>query len=151
MNTRVNEASRAYQVIVARQDAAHAIAGTRGHQLILNVKKGDGTAGFNAAETLLAALGVCILTNVNSIADKMRLQIEDARVEFHATRRDEPPALTEINYRLILSSPEPEEKLQELHRLSVKWGTVTNTLINGLEPRGTLVVQGGSRRGAPPG
>ncbi len=118
-----------------------ALAETRGHRLTLNIEKGVGEAGFNAAETLLAALGACILTNINAIGEKMHLQIDQARIEFEAGRRDEPPALTEIRYRLILESPEPREKLEELHELCVKWGTVTNTLVNGLIPQGTLVVE----------
>jgi len=89
---------------------------------------------------LLAALVACILTNVNTIGAKMRLQIDDARIEFDAARRDEPPTLTEIHYKLILKSPEPPEKLAELHDLCVKWCTVTNTVINGLIPKGELVI-----------
>ena len=34
-----------------------------------------------------------------------------------------------------------EEKLEELHDLCVKWGTVTNTVINGLTPQGVLEVE----------
>ncbi len=130
-----------YHVTATIQDDSHAIAETRGHRLTLNVKKGAGDAGFNAAETLLAALGACMLTNVNAIGEKMRLKVESARIEFEAARRDEPPALTEIRYRLILKSPEPAEKLQELADLCFKWGTVTNTLVNGLTPQGELVVE----------
>jgi len=130
-----------YHVAVTRQDEARALAETRGHELTLNVKKGSGEAGFNAAETLLAALGACILTNVNAIGAKMRLRIDAARIEFEAERRDEPPALTDIRYRLILDSPEPREKLEELHALCFKWGTVTNTVINGVTPQGELVIE----------
>jgi uncharacterized OsmC-like protein len=130
-----------YQVNVTIQDESHALAETRGHRLPLNVKKGAGEAGFNAAETLLAALGACILTNVNAISEKMRLKVESARIEFDADRSDEPPALTEIRYKLILKSSEPREKLEELHSLCIKWGTVTNTIINGLTPMGALVVE----------
>ncbi len=130
-----------YHVNVTLRDSSHAEAETRGHRLPLNVKKGSGEAGFNAAETLLAALGACLLTNVNAIGEKMRLQIHAARIEFDATRRDEPPALTEIHYRLILESSEPPEKLQELADLCFKWGTVTNTLVNGIVPQGTLVIE----------
>ncbi len=130
-----------YHVTATTQDDSHALVETRGHRLTLNVKKGAGEAGFNAAETLLAALGACILTNVNAIGAKMRLQIDEARIEIEATRRDEPPALTEIRYKLILKSPEPREKLEELHELCIKWGTVTNTMINGLVPQGTLVIE----------
>jgi len=130
-----------YHVNVTIQDDSHALAEARGHKLTLNVRKGAGEAGFNAAETLLAALGACLLTNVNAIGGKMRLQIDNARMEFEALRRDEPPVLTEIRYKLILKSPEPPEKLAELHDLCVKWGTVTNTVINGLTPQGELVIE----------
>lgn len=130
-----------YHVNATRLDDSRACVTTRGHKLTLNVKKGSGEAGFNAAETLLAALGACLLTNVNAIGVKMRLRIDSARVEFEATRRDEPPTLTEIRYRLILQSPEPPEKLQELADLCFKWGTVTNTLVNGLVPQGTLAIE----------
>ena len=141
MNKKQHKPEMQYHVAVTRQDEAHATAQARQHTLTLNIKKGDGAAGFNAAETLLAALGTCILTNVNSIAAKMRLQIDEVRIEFDAARRDEPPALTRISYRLVVRSPEPEEKLRQLHRLAVKWGTVTNTVINGLEPAGDLVIE----------
>ena len=141
MTLKNNHPAQGYRVTVTRQDESHALAEARGHRLTLNVKKGAGEAGFNAAETLLAALGACILTNVNAIGEKMHLQIDAARMEFDATRRDEPPALTEIRYKLIIKSPEPPEKLEELHGLCVKWGTVTNTVINGLTPRGELVIK----------
>lgn len=136
-----NTPTMTYHVTAEIQDESHALMKTRGHELTLNVKKGAGNAGFNAAETLLAALGACLLTNVNAIGEKMRLKVESARIEFDATRRDEPPALTEIHYRLILKSPEPAEKLQELADLCFKWGTVTNTLVNGITPQGELVIE----------
>jgi len=130
-----------YHVTATIQDESHALVETRGHRLTLNVKKAAGEAGFNAAETLLAALGACMLTNINAIGEKMHLKVESARIEFDADRRDEPPALTEIRYQLILKSPEPREKLQELADLCFKWGTVTNTVINGLTPQGALVIE----------
>ena len=104
-------------------------------------KKRQRRSGFTAAETVMAALGACLLTNVNAIGDKMHLKIDEARIEFDAERRAQPPALTSISYRLILKSPEPPEKLAELHELCFKWGTVTNTLINGLTPQGELVIE----------
>jgi uncharacterized OsmC-like protein len=128
-------------VTVIAQDDSRALAQARNHELVLNIKKGDGEAGFSAAETLLAALSTCLLTNVNAIGEKMHLKIDEARIEFDTGRRDEPPALTRISYRLILKSPEPREKLAELHELCVKWGTVTNTVINGLAPQGELVIE----------
>lgn len=140
MNDKPALPGMSYAVTVTWQDERRAVAAARGHELALNIKKGDGTAGFNAAETLLAALGACVLTNVNAIAAKMRLQIDDAQMRFTAVRQDEPPILTEIRYELVLGSPEPPEKLEELYRLSVKWGTVTSTLMQGLTPQGHLTI-----------
>lgn len=131
--------SPTYRVTVERRSAQQAQARARDHVVMLNVKKGDGNAGFNAAETLLAALGTCLLTNVNALAEKMHLRIDGARVEIEAVRRDEPPALERIAYRLVLESPEPDEKLRRLHALAVHWGTVTNTLVNGIVPQGELI------------
>jgi putative redox protein len=138
----------AYHVTITRQDGALALAETRGHTLTLNIQKGSGEAGFNAAETLLSALGTCLLTNVNDLSHKMRLQIDVARIEIDSKRLDEPPALTEIHYRMVLSSHESPEKLQELADLCFKWGTVTNTLVNGLTPQGRLVIENTTDQGA---
>jgi len=131
---------RDYAVTIARQDAGHAVAATREHELTLNVRKGDGASGFNAAETLLAALGTCLLTNINALAAKMRLQIDEARVTFTAVRQDNPPLLTQVQYNLILTSPEPPDKLEELYRLAVKWGTVANTVTQGIQADGRLTI-----------
>ena len=72
-------ANLTYAVSVTLTDDAHAQAETPGYALTLNVKKGSGDAGFNAAETLLSALGACILTNMNAIGEKMRLDIHSAQ------------------------------------------------------------------------
>ncbi len=132
---------KSYAVVVYRQDDSQAQAIARGHALSLNIKKGSGEAGFNAAETLLAALGACLLTNVNAIGAKMQLEIKSARIEFESIRQDDPPILTQIRYRLVLNSLEPREKLEELHDLCLKWGTVTNTIIKGLTPQGSLEIE----------
>lgn len=130
-----------YQVKIDQIDNERAIVKARNNAFQVNIKKGSNEAGFVAAEVLLAALGACIMTNVNGISQKMHLTINDASIEFYGTRRDIPPAMTSIKYRLIIDSPEPEAKLQELHALCIKWGTVTNTVIDGIFPEGELVIK----------
>lgn len=141
MVRKISDKYQTYNVVVRQKDEQHAVAEAHGHSLSLGIRRGDPTAGFNAAETLLAALGVCILTNVNTFAAKMHLQIDDARIEFKGLRRSEPPALIQIDYELILTSVESIDKLEELHDLAVKWGTVTNTLIDGVTPHGVLKIE----------
>lgn len=123
---------RVYRVQVRREDEMHATATTRDHTLHLGVRRGDPTAGFNAAETLLAALGTCIITNLNSIADKMRVELNGATVDLAGYRREDPPALVRIDVTITLESPEPEEKLRRLKELAIQYGTVTNTLAAGV-------------------
>lgn len=135
------DTSKRLHVNVTRQDDSCAIAKARNHQIPLNIKKGSGEAGFNAAETLLAALSACLLTNINAIGAKMHLKIDDVRIEYSAERSNEPPIIKNISYRLILKSSESPEKLAELHELSRKWGTVTNTVIDGSTPQGELVIE----------
>lgn len=129
-----------YRVIVSRQDESHGTATSREHSLTLNIKRGGTEAGFNAAETLLAAVGTCILTNVNTYIKKMRLTVHNVRIELDGVRQDDPPMLTEIRYRLVLDSLEPLEKLHALHEISVRYGTVTNTLMHGIQPQGKVEI-----------
>jgi len=123
---------RVYRVQVRREDEAHATASTRNHELRLGVRRGDPTAGFSAVETLLAALGTCIITNVNSLAEKMHLQVDEVTVDLAGYRREDPPALVRIDVTLTLESAEPEEKLRRLKELAIQYGTVTNTLAAGV-------------------
>lgn len=123
---------RVYRVQVCREDEKHATASTRDHALHLGVRRGDPTAGFNAVETLLAALGTCIITNINSLADKMHLQVDEVTVDLAGYRREDPPALVRVDVTITLESPEPEEKLRRLKELAIQYGTVTNTLAAGV-------------------
>jgi len=136
-----DETAQKYSVVVKRDGETKAVAQAREHVLVLNAAKGQGTAGFNAAETLMASLGVCLMTNLNALSKKMHLRVDDATVEIDALRFQDPPGIVELSYTLTLVSPEPQDKLEQLHDLSVKWGTVTNTLISGVQPVGFLRVK----------
>ncbi len=135
-----NETQR-YAVSVVRNDASSATAHVRQHSFTVNIKRGGGEAGPNAAEVLLSALGTCLLTNVETLAEKMRIEIEEARVEIEGVRRNVPPGLIGISYRLILRSNAPTEKLARLHEKAFEWGTVTNTLANGVPIDPKLLVE----------
>lgn len=132
---------RRYQVQVERQDEAHALASSHGHTLTLGVRRGDPTPGFNAAETLLAALGACLTTNINALAAKMRLRVDEVSVDLVGYRRDNPPGLVRIDYTLTLVSPEPADKLRRLDDLAFEYGTVTNTLPERLELHRSLHIE----------
>ncbi len=139
--TNFKNVTQHYAVTVVRDDETSATAHVREHSFVVSIKRGGGAAGPNAAETLLSALGTCLLTNVGTLAEKMRVDIEDARVEIEGVRRNVPPGIVRISYRLVLKSDAPPEKLAKLHEKAFEWGTVTNTLTNGVPIESELVVE----------
>ena len=130
-----------YHVTVQRLDDAHAEARIRSFRLATGVRRGDPSVGPNAVETLLSALGTCLLTNVNTLMEQMHVDIRDAHVELQGERQDKPPLLMQITCRLVLVSAEPHSRLETLFGLAQKWGTVTNTLARGMPLDMELEVQ----------
>ena len=128
-----------YQMTVRRLDEFHAESHVRDFTLTTGVKRADPTAGPNAVETLLSALGTCLLTNVNTLMAQMHLAIADARVELTATRQDDPPLITGIRFQLILTSSEPRKRLETVFELAQKWGTVSNTLLRAVALEAELI------------
>ncbi len=126
---------------VTRTGPKVARAEAHGQILDLAIKGGDPTLGFTAPETLLAAFGACVLSNVTRNAAEMGLDVQAAEVVFDAAKHLDPLGIDPLNYRLTLRSDEPEDRLQELYRLATSDGTATNALLNGVTPKAELVVQ----------
>ncbi len=95
-----------------------------------SAKMNDNTTSFNAAEVLLSAFGDCLLTNIHNISKRMHLNIEKIRIEIEGARLDDPPRISEISYTIYFKTEEKLDKLDQLVALSLKYGTVTNTLKN---------------------
>jgi len=128
-----------YTVILHSIGKERVLAKSHGFEITLGAKSGDPSYGFNAAETLLAAFGTCLMTNLNSISRQMHLQIEEVEIQVEGIRLEDPPRISRINYTVKVKSSEPEEKLNKLLELCNKYGTVTNTLLFGTETSGNIV------------
>ena len=132
-----------FHVAVKRVSGQMARAEAHGQTLELAIKGGDPTLAFTAPETLLAAFGACILSNVTRNAGEMGLRVEHAEVVFDGVKRTDPLGIDPLRYRVILHSPEPVEALRELYRRATTDGTATNALLGGLEPAGELTIEPG--------
>lgn len=117
-----------YRVHVERADSYHARAMVREFELRLGARRADPTAGFNPVETLLAALGDCLLTALDFVAELSKIPVTGAWIELEATRQDKPPTLTRIRYTLHLTSEAPKERLARLAGLAERNSTVFQTL-----------------------
>ena len=92
---------RKYEVSVRFFDDEHAKATSHGFQIKTGVVSGAAEFGLNTAETLLAAFGTCILTNINSITKKMRLHLEKPNLKIEGFRQEKPPKIVSIKFILF--------------------------------------------------
>ena len=127
-----------YNVGVEKINDNNSIATRGDFELVLGIKPGDSTVGFNAAETLLSAFGACLITNINSLSKKMRLKIEDVMVKIKGVRIDDPPMIKKIEYEISINTREKRAHIEKLIGLSLKYGTVTNTLLKGTKISGKI-------------
>ena len=139
MNSQTPEMKK-FKVSVKRISQQQAVAETHGQKVTLAIQGKDPNLGFTAPETVLAAFGACILSNVTKGAMEMGLQVSDASIEFDAMKRLEPLGYEDLQYTLTLHSPEPPEKLQVLYERATTDGTATRALLEGLKPQGKLSI-----------
>ena len=96
--------------------------------------------GPNPTETLLAALGGCMIVNYGRLSRKMNLKIDEIRIDIVAERPKLNPKVTKINYTIKIKSNEDPKKLNHLRRLAEKNGTVFNTVRKGTVVEGNLEI-----------
>ncbi|MFN4232681.1 OsmC family protein [Thermus sp.] len=120
--------SQAYRVEVRRLDADRAVAEVRGFSLILGARRAHMEAGFNPVETLLAALGSCLLTGIQFVAESSKVPLEGARVVLEAAREDKPPRIAHMGFVLYLESSVSDDRLERLYELTLKNSTLYQTL-----------------------
>lgn len=81
-----------YQVHLARQpDGIRTAAAVRDFTMVLGAHRGDASAGFNAVETLLSAVGACLTSSLTMVAETSRVSLSDVDVDVFAVRQDKPP------------------------------------------------------------
>jgi len=118
-----------YQVHLVRQpDGIRTAVTVRDFSIVLGAHRGDASAGFNAVETLLSAVGACLTSSLNMVAELSRVQLIEMEVDVSGVRQDKPPTLTEIRYAVRVRAEVAEEKLAKLLSLAERNSTVASTL-----------------------
>jgi len=97
------------------------------------------------AELLCASLAACLLKNVERYSELLPFEYEAATVEVVAERKDTPPRMTRMQYRIEIVTEEPPSKVELLHRNIRKYGTITNTLAAACELSGEIVARSAHR------
>jgi uncharacterized OsmC-like protein len=92
------------------------------------------------AELLCAAFAACVLKNVERFSEILAFEQDGAMVRVTAERQEKPPRFTTVRYELTLTTDEPPERVDLLHRNLAKYGTVYNTLAATCEITGDVLV-----------
>lgn len=105
-------------------------AHTQVRQFVLDTgaHRGDADAGPNAVETLLTAIGSCLLTGLGMVAEGSRIPLEAVAIDLEAERSDRPPRMTSVTYTVHLGSSAPDERLARLVDLAERNSTVLGSL-----------------------
>jgi putative redox protein len=127
-----------YEVQVRRENAQQVIARTRDLSLTLGAKRGDPDAGFNPVETLLSAVGACLLTALQMVAERSRVPITGMAIQLTGVRQDQPPQLVEVTYALRVQTVVAEERLARLVQMAQRNSTVYQTLALAIPVSGTV-------------
>jgi uncharacterized OsmC-like protein len=95
------------------------------------------------AELLASAFAACLLKNVERTSKLLGIRYAAAEVAVTANRQDAPPQFTKVTYELRLTTDEPEQRIDLLHRNLRKFGTVYNTLAAACTVEGRIVTVSG--------
>ena len=127
-----------YEITAKRVDAHGSIVRCKNTELVIDTDLKGRTDTLNPAELLLAAIGACILKNMERIAPIIQFEFRGVTVKVHGVRQDSPPKMVRIDYVIEVDSDESERKLGLMHENIRKYGTVYNTVAPGTELTGTL-------------
>ncbi|SRX54324.1 OsmC family protein [Aequorivita sp. CIP111184] len=92
----------------------------------------------NPAEIFLGSLSSCILKNVERFSEFMNFEYTRAEITINATRLEKPPRMDEINYELLIYSPDNNLNLDLLKKNIEKFGTIYNTVKISCAINGTI-------------
>ncbi|MBQ0788638.1 MAG: OsmC family protein [Oceanihabitans sp.] len=82
----------------------------------------------NPAELFLGSFSACILKNVERFSSLMHFEYSHAEITVSATRLEKPPRMDEIQYELLIYSPDNTLNINLLKKNIEKFGTIYNTV-----------------------
>jgi uncharacterized OsmC-like protein len=128
-----------YQVTASLLQGGLAKAIANHSEIAFDATSGRDNALPNPAELLLTSLAACMLKNIQRYSEILNIPYHKARVEINGKRNDNPPFMSEINYRLEVDTDADDRKIDNWHKNILKFGTITNTLNRACKMEGTMI------------
>jgi uncharacterized OsmC-like protein len=132
-----------YQVELDHLHTHESVASCKHARIAVDADPQGRDDAFNPAELLLAALGTCMLKNIERVAPMLKFALRGAHITLQGERQDVPPRMQRITYLVVIDTEESDQRLDLLHRNLQQFGTVYNTLaaattLEGRIERGTF-------------
>jgi len=127
-----------YDVTLDRVDARGAQARCKSACIAVDSGREGRADAFNPAELLLAAVGACMLKNIERVAPILNFRYRGVHIDVHGDRQDAPPKMQRVSYRIVVDTDEDDHRLALLHRNVKQFGTVYNTVAAGTQLDGTV-------------
>ena len=87
--------------------------------------------GMMPYHLLYGALASCFYATFLSVAQKMRLDFEQATITVDGEKRDEvPQTLSHVQMNLVIKNPSNEEKLRKAAELGAKYCSIHETILS---------------------
>jgi uncharacterized OsmC-like protein len=117
-----------YSVRARRVDAEGSLASCKSAEIALDTNLEGRNDAFNPAELLLAAVAACIINGIERVTPMLDFEFTEVDVLIQGTRQDNPPRMTSINYEIVVSTNDADQRLELLHKNIRKYGTISNTI-----------------------
>lgn len=127
-----------YDVTLDRLDAHSSEARCKNAHIAVDSDPAGSTDAFNPAELLLAAVGACMLKNIERVAPILKFRFRSVYIAVHGERQDTPPKMQRIHYHILVDTDEDDHRLGLLHRNVQQFGTVYNTVAGGTQLEGRI-------------
>lgn len=134
-----NDPMVSFTVNATRRDHHLSVVANETSEVLLGTDIEGNDDALNPMELLMGALCACMLKGINRVAPLIGLTVHGVAISVSADRQDTPPRVAGMRYRIVVDSPDSDEKLALLHDNLVKFGTVTNTIAAGTQLTGELV------------
>lgn len=127
-----------YRVAARRVDSHGSEAMAKEARLTLDTDLAGRLDAFNPVELLLASLAACMLKGIERVTPMPKFQFDGAAVTLTGLRQDAPPKLISVDYEIVVTTRETDQRLDLLHRNILKYGTISNTLAGALTLSGII-------------
>lgn len=127
-----------YSVQARRLDHHGSLALTKQAQITLDTDPEGREDAFNPAELFLAAIAACMLKGIERVTPILDFELQGVEIRLQGTRQDSPPKMVTIDYEIIVDTDENDRRLELLHTNVRKYGTISNTVAEASDLRGSI-------------